>query len=58
MTDNSMTDDSITELLDILSLSSENKCNIPVDMNNCRQVAEVVIPECLMKIFHVCIKTH
>lgn len=49
--DNSMIDDSITEL-DILSLSFENKCRIPVDSKNCRKVAEVIIPECIMKIFY------
>ena len=48
--DDSMTDDSMTNLIDSLSLSCEDKCN--TDLNNCRQVAEVVIPECLMKIFY------
>ena len=46
----SMTDDSMTNLIDSLSLSCEDKCN--TDLNDCRQVAEVVIPECLMKIFY------
>lgn len=40
----SMTDDSMTDLLATLSLSREVK--------DCRQVAEVVIPECLMKIYY------
>jgi hypothetical protein len=42
----SMTD-SMTELFGILSLSENN-----TDLKDCRQVAEVVIPECLMKIFY------
>ena len=51
-TDDFMTDDSMTDLPDILSLSFEDRCNLPADINDCRQVAEVVIPECLMKIFY------
>ena len=50
MIDSDMIDDSMTELPDILSLSFEDKCN--TDPKDCRQVAEVVIPECLMKIFY------
>ena len=51
-TDDFMTDDSMTDLPDILSLSFEDRCNLPTDIKDCRQVAEVVIPECLMKIFY------
>ena len=46
--DDSMTDDSMTNLIDSLSLSCEDN----IDFKDCRQVAEVVLPECLMKIFY------
>jgi len=46
-------DDSMTELLDMHSLSVKDiVVDLPNDLKYCRQVAEVVLPECLMKIFY------
>jgi hypothetical protein len=44
-------DDSMTDLPDMHSLSVKDS-NLPADLQYCRQVAEVVLPECLMKIFY------
>ena len=48
MTDASMTDDS-QDLPDMNSLSCEDTL---VDLKDCREVAYVIIPECIMKIFY------
>ena len=46
-------DNSMTDLPDMHSLTCEDTfIDLPDDLQYCRQVAQVIIPECLMEIFY------